>query len=431
MARMEWSRLGFILATIGSAVGLGNLWRFPYVVSENGGGAFLLPFAIIFLLFGIPLMMLELAAGRRFRGSVVTSLKRINPRLRYLGIAPVAITIAVFSYYLVIAGWVLSYFFFSFTGYLEFEDYTQSSLPIIAFFATLLLTLYVVQFDIKKGIERANTFLMPLLFFFVGVMLIQALLLPGVGEGVAYYLTPDLGALFTPGIWIAASAQVFFSLGVGFGILVTYGSYLSREENIPGSTLIIAGADVLVALMAGLIVFPIVFTFGFDPVAGPGLAFITLPRIFAIMPFGNIFGPMFFLLLLIGAFSSAISMMEVGVSALVDEVNFSRRKATLLLAGITALIGLPSVLSYAGWDITLAGRPFLDVMDLTFGTLALSLVAAFICIGISWFWDPDEMLEEMGKNSGIRFPRLLVPLLRYVIPVALIGVFLFDLFGFV
>jgi len=427
--RAQWSRLGFIFATIGSAVGLGNLWRFPYVVSENGGGAFLLPFAITFLLFGIPLMMLELAAGRRFRGSVMTTLKRINPRLRFLGLAPVAITIAVFSYYLVITGWVLSYFFFSFTGYVEFEDYTRSSLPIIAFFAVLLLTLYVVQFDIKSGIERANSFLMPLLFLFVGVMLVQALMLPGVSEGIAYYLTPDPEALLSPGIWVSASAQVFFSLGVGFGILVTYGSYLSGEENIPRSTLIIAGADVLVALMAGLIVFPIVFTFGFDPVAGPGLAFITLPRIFSIMPLGAVFGPIFFLLLLIGAFSSAIYMLEVGVATLADEVNFSRRKATLLIAGVTAVIGLPSVLSYAGWDVTLAGMPFLDVMDLVFGTLALPLVAAAICVGISWFWYPDEMLEEIGKNSRVRLPHLLIPLLRYVIPIVLIGVFVFDLFG--
>jgi len=427
--RAEWSRLGFILATIGSAVGLGNLWRFPYIVGENGGGAFLIPFAICAIFFGMPLMMLEFAAGRRFQGSVITSLKRIDPRLRFLGLIPIGVTVVIFSYYLVITGWVLSYLAFSVIGYADFSEYTASYLPLIAFFASLLLVLYIVQFDIKAGIERANTYLMPLLFLFVLIMFFEALTLPGLGEAVAYYLAPDIAALASPRIWLMAAGQVFFSFSAGFGILITYGSYLSKKEDIPASTMMIAGTDVVVALMAGLIIFPIVFTFGFDPVSGPGLAFITLPAIFSVMPLGFIFGPMFFLLLLIGAISSLVSMMEVGVAALVDEARFSRRRATLLIASLVAILGLPSALSYAGWEIIVMGRPFLDTVDLLFGTLLLPLVAALLVVGIAWFWNPEEILEEINRSSRVQFPGITIILLRFVIPVILVVVFAFFIVG--
>ncbi|MBP2145299.1 NSS family neurotransmitter:Na+ symporter [Methanofollis sp. W23] len=417
--RAEWSRYGFILAAIGSAVGLGNIWRFPYVVGENGGGAFLIPYIISFLCFGIPLMILEFTVGRGFRGSVVTAFGRLHPRLRHLGLLPFVMVIVVFSYYSVIAGWTLAYVLFSVTGYMDFETFTSSPLPLVTFFATILLAGSVVKVDLKAGIERANRYLMPVLGLALLVMLVQALTLPGVQAGLTYYLTPDLSVLSDPGIWVQAAGQVFFSLSIGFGVLLTYGSYLSDTESIPRSAVLIAGADFLVALIAGFIIFPVVFSFGFDPVSGPQLAFITLPEIFSTMAFGSFFGALFFILLFVGALSSILSMVEGGVATIVDEWAWPREKATLLVCILAAIIGLPSALSYAGFDITLFGAPFLDSVDLLFGILLVPVSASVICIAFSWLWKPESLLAEVNKNSRFKFPRAAVTYLRYVVPVLL------------
>ncbi|QYZ80266.1 sodium-dependent transporter [Methanofollis formosanus] len=418
--RAEWSRYGFVLAAIGSAVGLGNIWRFPYVVGENGGGAFLIPYIISFFCFGIPLMILEFTVGRGFRGSVVTAFGRLHPRLRHLGLLPFVMTLVVFSYYSVIAGWTLAYIIFSVTGYMDFKTFTSSPLPLITFFATILLAGTVVKVDLKDGIERANRYLMPMLALALLIMFVQALALPGVQAGLAYYLTPDLSVLSDPGIWVQAAGQVFFSLSIGFGVLLTYGSYLSDSAPIPRSAAVVAGADFLVALVAGVIIFPVVFSFGFDPVSGPQLAFITLPRIFSTMAFGSFFGALFFILLFVGALSSILSMVEGGVATMVDEWAWPRKKATYLVCTLAAVIGLPSALSYAGFNLTLFGAPFLDTVDLLFGILLVPVSASVICLAFSWLWNPESLLAEANKNSRFKFSRAAVYYLRYVVPLLLL-----------
>ncbi|QSZ68299.1 sodium-dependent transporter [Methanofollis aquaemaris] len=418
--RAEWSRYGFVLAAIGSAVGLGNIWRFPYVVGENGGGAFLVPYIVSFFCFGIPLMVLEFTVGRGFRGSVVTAFGRLHPRLRHLGLLPFVMTLVVFSYYSVIAGWTLAYIIFSVTGYMDFETFTSSPLPRVTFFATILLAGAVVKVDLKAGIERANRYLMPVLGVALLIMLVQALTLPGVQAGLAYYLTPDLSALSDPAIWVQAAGQVFFSLSIGFGVLLTYGSYLSDSASIPRSAAVIAGVDFLVALVAGFIIFPIVFSFGFDPVSGPQLAFITLPQIFSTMAFGSFFGTIFFILLFVGAISSILSMVEGGVATMVDEWAWPREKATIFICTLAALIGLPSALSYAGYDLILFGAPFLDNVDLLFGTLLVPVSASMICLAFSWLWKPESLLTEVNKNSRFKFSRTAVYYLRYIVPLLLL-----------
>ncbi|MCH7568511.1 MAG: sodium-dependent transporter [Nanoarchaeota archaeon] len=425
--RAHWSKLGFILVAIGSAVGLGNIWRFPYIVGESGGGAFLIPYFIAILFFGIPVMLIGLAAGRKFKGSVLTTLGKINPKIKYIGLIPVIVTLAILSYYLVITGWTFGYFIFSIFGYMSFDAFTETLYPLFLFFGAVALIALIVKLGIKRGIERTCKYLLPLLFLFILIILVKSLSLPNAMEGIKFYLTPDLSMLSNPRIWLLAFGQAFFSLSVGFGIMLTYGSYLSNKENIPRSAFTIAGADTLIAILAGFIIFPIVFSFGFSPSAGPELVFIALPEIFSVMSFGQIFGALFFLLLFIGAMTSAISMLEVGVTILIDERKFSRTKATILISSIIALIGLPSALSYSGFNITLLGRPFLDSMDIIFGSFLAPIGAISLCIAIGWFWDSKKLLNEINKNSKIKIPYLMIYLVKYVIPIVLFGVFALEL----
>jgi len=429
--RASWSKYGFILATIGSAVGLGNIWRFPYVVGESGGGAFLIPYILAFIVLGIPLMTLEAATGRHFRGSVVTSLRKLDGRLRYLGFLPLGIVLIVFSYYTVIAGWTLAYIGFSVFGYMDFGEFTGSLWPLVTFFATILITGLIVRLDILRGIERANRYIMPLLAVSMLVMLAKAITLPGAAEGLAYYLTPDIPALSDPALWVQAAGQVFFSLSIGFGTLLTYGSYLSKDEDIPLSASIISCADFFVAFTAGFIIFPIVFSFGFDPVSGPELAFVTLPAIFSDMFLGSLFGFVFFLLLFVGALSSMVSMLEVGVTTLVDEKRFTRQRSTLLVGLFVALIGLPSALSYAGVDLMLLGMPFLDTVDKLIGTLFVPFTALLLFLAIAWLWKPEDLLAEINCNSRIKLPYAAIYIYRYIIPVLLVLILISTAFSII
>ncbi|HDD72734.1 MAG TPA: sodium-dependent transporter [Candidatus Aenigmarchaeota archaeon] len=420
MEREHWSKIGFILASIGSAVGLGNVWRFPYIVGENGGGAFLIPYFIAVLFFAVPVMMIEFAAGRRFDGSVLTTLKRINPKIKPVGLVPVTVNLFILSYYLVVTGWTFAYFIFSLLGYMEFEVFIESGYSLFLFLGILLLTAIIVNLGIKKGIERTCRYLLPVLFIFILILAIRSVSLPGMMEGISFYLTPDLSVLSNPNIWILAFGQAFFSLSVGFGIMLTYGSYLDRREDVPKSVLVIAGADTLIAILAGFIIFPVVFSFGFNPAAGPELAFITLPKIFSVMFLGQIFGAAFFFLLFIGAVTSAISMFEVGVTTLIDELKMSRIRATALVTCILGMIGLPSALSYSGFDIHLFGRPFLDSVDIIFGSLITPISAALLCISIAWFWKPKELWKEINRNTKLKIPFFIVYLVRYLIPAILV-----------
>jgi len=425
--RARWFKTGFILAGVGSAIGLGNIWRFPYIVGESGGGTFLIPYFIAILFFGIPVMLVEFAVGRHFRGSVLTSLKRINPKIALVGLIPITAILFILSYYLVVTGWTFAYFFFSLFGQVSFGAFTETIYPLFFFLGAVLLVAVIVRRGIKKGIERTCRFLLPLLLILILVLVVRAISLPGAREGIKFYLTPNLSVLSNPHIWLLACGQAFFSLSAGFGILLTYGSYLSKKEGIPGSVFKIAGADTLIAILAGFIIFPIVFSFGFNPAAGPELVFVTLPEIFLVMWGGKFFGAVFFLLLFVAAITSAISMLEVGVTTLVDERKFSRTKATVLASLVVALVGVPSALSYAGFDLVLLGRSFLDLMDLIFGSLLTPVVAALFCVAIGWFWKPKKLLNEINRNSSIKIPLAIVYLVKYVIPVILLAVFLLEM----
>ena len=420
LSRSRWSSTGFLLASIGAAVGIGNIWRFPYMVGINGGGAFLIPYLIGVLVFSLPLMMLELDTGRQFRGSVVTCFRRLNPRLKLAGVLPVLVSLGVGGYYFVITGWSLAHFLFSFTGYVPFQDFVSGPLPLVFFLVTLGISAAVVSRGIKGGIERMSMILMPLFAVLLVMLAMYSVTLPGAGEGLAFYLTPDFSYLLNPTIWVLGIVQAFFSLAVGYGILITYSSYLDHKTDVRKYALGIAGADTLIALVGGLLVFPIVFTFGLDPAAGSGLTFMSLPLVFQTIPLGFLVGAAFFLLLFVAGLTSAVGFFEVGTTSLVDELSWSRRKATLGAAMIMLLIGIPSSLTFWGAGLSVLGKPLIESLDIFFGGMLL-VSASVMALAFTWKRKPG-----IFSGSGI-LKKVVMFHIKYVIPVSLVIALIFTL----
>ena len=416
----QWSsRLGFLLAAIGSAVGIGNIWRFPSVVGQNGGGAYLIPYFLAVFLCGVPLLALEMAAGRHYRGDVVTVFHSVRDRFRIIGWFICVIVFLILSYYLVITGWTLAYLFFAATGStVSFAGFTGSPLPLLFFLLSALVTGGIISLGVRQGIERITTVLLPLIYLILGMMVVYGITLPGFAEGIAYFLTPDFSVLGDPLIWSAAVGQAFFSLSVGYGILITYGAYLDRRIRIGRSSLIIAAADTMASMLAGLVIFPLVFTFGLEPAVGAQLAFTTLPRAFAQMPFGRVFAVAFFFLLFAAAITSAISMLEVGVTSVVGSSKLLRRRVTLLLTALVILLGLPSALSYTGVALSVGGVRILDLLDETVGTIALPVTALLIAVVFTWYAGKGLLEEEMGSEPG--WLKVVYPITKYLAPVVLV-----------
>ncbi len=416
--REKWSSsIGFILASIGSAVGIGNIWRFPYMVGENGGGAFLIPYLIAVFLFGLPLMILEFALGRHFKTSVVPAFSTIGKRFKLAGFFLVFVMGMILSYYLVITGWVLAYsLFFIFGTPMTFSMFTDSYYPLLFFLISGGISFLVVRAGVRQGIEKLSKFLIPLLFAMLLLLVIFALSLPGAAKGIEFYLTPDFGKLADPLVWTAAFGQAFFSLGVGTGIMLTYGSYM-RDENIAKSAGIITVADLLVAILGGFVVFPIVFSFGLDPASGVKLAFVTLPPIFQEMSFGFLLGAAFFLLLFFAALTSAVSMLEVPVATLIDSYGFERKKATLLVSIAIFLVGLPSALSYTPLKLALFGTPLLDIKDFAFGTIGIISAGLILTIVAGWYLDHGIISRQIGGRRWMQ--RLFMLVIKFFIPVIL------------
>ncbi len=416
--RDSWSRMGFLLASIGAAVGVGNIWRFPYMAGMNGGGAFLVPYFVGVLLFSLPLMLLELDAGRSFRGSVLTVFRKVCPRCRLAGLLPLGISLGVAGYYLVVTGWSLAYFTFSLPGYIPFGEFTSSLMPLGFFLISLTITSIIISRGIKRGIERLSMVLMPVFFLLIVCLAAYSLTLPGAGEGLAFYLTPEPSALMNPGIWVLGIVQAFFSLAIGYGILLTYASYLSKKQDIRKYAVGIAGADTLIALLGGLLVFPIVFTFGLDPSAGSGLTFLSLPGIFSSIPWGQLLGAAFFLLLFVAGLTSAVGLIEVGASGLIDELSWTRRKSALACTAVILAVGIPSSLSFYGPGIVVSGLPLLDFLDIYLGKLLLvsAAVTAFVLT--------QRKPGFLGKGM---LSVALYRIIRYVMPPVLFAILLLEL----
>jgi len=422
----------FILAAIGAAVGIGNIWRFPAMLGENGGGAYLVPYLIAVFVFGLPLMILEITMGRHFRGTVVSAFRGVRPEFRIIGWLVCAIIFLILSYYLVITGWTIAYTLFSATGSAgTFATFTGSYLPVIFAVIAVLLTGLVVAAGVKNGIERVSVTMVPLIVIILGVMVLYCTTLSGFGEGIGFLFTPDFSVLLHADVWVAAFGQAFFSLSVGEGILLTYGAYLAKEEDIPRSSLVITCTDVSVSLLAALVIFPIVFSFGLSPSAGTELAFTTLPLAFSLMPAGQVVGVAFFVVLFFAAFTSAVSMLEVSVASVQEATAWTRRRTTAVLTGVLLVVSIIPALSFSTVQLSLGGIPVLDLMDETIGTIGLHLSAAIMAIAFTWFL-PREIFVSETKQSFL-MSRVVFPLCKYVIPAALlvtIGVHLVSGFEF-
>lgn len=392
--REQWgSRIGFIVAAAGSAIGLGNIWRFPTVTGQNGGGAFVLLYLVLVFLVGIPVLMVELSLGRKAQRNPVGAFKTLasGTLWKWVGAMGVAAGFIILSFYSVIAGWSVAYIFKfllgAFTGLSpagiaqEFNALvTHPVIPLLWHGLFMLLTAGIVVLGVAWGIERWNKILMPMLLVLLIVLVVRSVTLDGAREGVYWLLRPDFSQLSFASV-LTALGQVFFSLSLGMGAMITYGSYLGARENIPGSAVYIALADLAVALLAGLVIIPAVFAFGLNPETGPPLIFLTLPAVFQRMPLGGLFGAMFFFLLSIAALTSAISLLEVVVAYFVDELNWSRAVAAPVLGFAIFLLGIPSSLSVgplAGFKLW--GMPILDFKDWFTAVIMLPLGALLTVI---------------------------------------------------
>ena len=420
----RWSsRFGFLLAAIGAAVGLGNIWRFSAVVGQNGGGAYLVPYLFAAFVFAVPLLVLEIAVGRHLRLDVVAAFRSVRREFAVLGWVVTGSVLLILSYYLVLTGWVLSFLVGAVGGTgVTFAGFTGTYWPVLAFALTTLLTGAIVSFGVRAGIERLSTAVMPVIFLLLVGLAAYATTLPGFGRAASFLFRPDFSVLGDPLLWSAAFGQVFFSLSVGQGIMLTYGSYLEEGTAVVRSALLITIADIGVAILAGLVIFPVVFSVGLEPTLGTELAFTTLPRAFAEMAFGGVVAVAFFGLLFFAALTSSVSLLEVGVAAALRTTDRSRREVTTVLTAVIFLVGLPSALSYSAVDLSVGGVRVLDLLDESVGAYALPITATIIAVVFTRYQDRDVLAAQIGDG-------LLRPMVAYVIPVVLLAVTALRLFG--
>ena len=430
-ARGRWrSGSGFLLAALGSAIGLGNIWRFSYVAGENGGGAFLIVYLAVVFLVGIPLLLGELALGRSAQRESAAAFEALAPasRWRHLGWLGVIVAGLILAYYGVIAGWVLKYLWVHLSGSTQilaaagfpagFRDFIAHPVEPIAWqFAAMLLTTAIVALGVDRGIETVSKWLMPVMGLLMVGLALHSITMPGFQRGVDFLFRPDWAALARPEVYLAALGQAFFSIGLAMGVMVTYGSYVDEDRRLPRAAAAIAIGDSLFAVMAGLVIFPAVFSFGLDPAQGPALAFVVLPEVFTAMAGGAWIGAAFFALLAIAAVTSAVSLLEVTVAFAMHRFGWSRARASLSLGGLIFVLGIPTSLGYGPWaGITFpGGRAILDAVDFIAADVLLPLNGLLIAVFLGWVWKRHDALQACGLSTGPlgwlwRFN------LRYVVP---------------
>ena len=432
------SRIGFILAAAGSAVGLGNIWGFPMQVGQGGGAAFVLVYLLCVFLICAPIMMAELLVGRRGRKDPVGSFRVLRPGKPWwlAGALGVMAGVGILSFYSVIAGWTIAYIWFTATGAVAgspeaiggfFGSFTANPLLNIGLTAVVLgITAATLLGGVKGGIERMTKIMMPSLLILLILLMIRALTLPGAGEGLAFYLRPDMSKVLHLPVINAALGQAFFSLSLGMGAMITYGSYLPKDTNLAGAAAWVVVLDTCVALIAGFIIFPAGFSIaGFDPAAGgPGLIFTVLPRLFATMPGGELFGAAFFIMLTLAALTSTISLLEVPTSHLIDTHGWSRRTAVLSLTAVTLLLAIPSALANGAsaffTSLPGVGMDFLSLMATIWNNFALPIGGLLTALFVGHALRLDESLAEL-EHEGRPMPgaRLWVFLVRWVCPLAI------------
>ena len=442
--RGAWgSRFGFVLAAAGSAIGLGNIWRFPYVTGQNGGAAFVVLYILFVVLIGAPVMVAELSLGRASRLNPVGAFKAVAPKglWHLVGLLGVLTGVGILSYYSVIAGWTFGYFIKTLGGSFSstissaesvqiFESFVANPLLAITnLFIFIALTAAVVMGGVSSGIERWVKILMPLLLVLLVFLTLRSITLEGASKGLAFYLNPDFSKI-TGGTVAMALGQALFSLSLGMGAMITYGSYINKKDNLIISAGWVCLFDTLLAIMAGFLIFPALFAMDLDPAGGPGLVFVVLPTMFAKMPLGAFFGAGFFLLLTVAALTSTISLLEVTVAYIVDEKKWRRKNAALFMAFISFLLGVPSALSFGGvnWLTKMPGIKlgFLDFMNILLGNYSLTIGALLISVFVGFKWGIKAVRKEIEEHGNIfHFRRIWVFLIRFICPVAIFLIFVY------
>lgn len=429
------SSLGVIAAVLGSAVGLGNIWKFPYVTGANGGAAFILIYLLCLALVGIPVMLSEHLIGRHTKANAVGAFKALEPNRPWflVGGAGVISAFLIMAFYTTVVGWVYAYIFKAAGGTLLSTKPEDTSLvfdtlvssvgePLFWQVLVLLVTGTIIMAGVTKGIERVTKFLMPLLFVLLIIIDIRSLTLPGAGEGLAFLFKPDFSKV-TVGVVLAALGLAFFKLSVGMGTMITYGSYVDKNENLPKMAVKVALADTVVSLMAGIAIFPAVFAFGFSPEGGPPLLFKIIPMVFSSMPLGSFFMVIFFVLTAIAATGAMLSLIEVPVAYLTEQFRWSRRRATITTIIGIALLGSTATLSNSLLaDVTPFGKTFFDLFDFITSNILMPLGGIFIALFVGWQWEYTQVKREISNEGQLYNERLFnvyMFLIKYVVPIAI------------
>lgn len=443
--RENWgSKIGFILAAAGSAVGLGNIWKFPYIAGENGGAAFIFVYLICIAIIGLPVLIAEVLLGRTTQRNPVGAFRKLSNSKAWIAVGGLGVIsgFVILSFYGVVAGWSFGYViesikgtFFQFSKVGDsgayFTSLTSNVTWIISYLAIfMVLTMLIVYFGVQKGIERASKIMMPLLIIILFILMIKGLTMDGASRGVDFLLKPDWSHI-TPGAVLIALGHAFFTLSLGMGAMMTYGSYMSKKDNIPSAAVQIVFLDTIVALIAGVAIFTAVFATGQSPDVGPGLIFHTLPVVFTKMSGGYVFSIMFFLLLTIAALTSAISLLEVVIAYFVDERDWKRHNAVIVFGFITFLVGVPSALSFNVMsEFKIFGLNFFDFVDFLASNILLPLGGLLISIFVAYVWGLDKAvlnLKEGAEKLFDDYPRIIFfwkIFLKYFAPVLIFLVLL-------
>ncbi|MBQ7900854.1 MAG: sodium-dependent transporter [Clostridia bacterium] len=425
-------KIGFVLAAAGSAVGLGNIWRFPYLATKYGGGIFLLVYILLAVTFGFALMTAEIAIGRKTGLSAIGAFRALNKKYSFIGYLASIVPIIILPYYSVIGGWVTKYLYAFASGGAAatagdsyFGDFiAQTGEPIFWFLIFLGATALIVLGGVEKGIEKVSKIMMPILVVLSVFIAIYSVCMPGALEGVKYYLLPDFSK-FSATTVLAAMGQLFYSMSLAMGIMITYGSYMKKDVNLESSVTQIELFDTGIAFLAGLMIIPAVFVFsGGTPEAlgkGPSLMFVTLPKVFETMPGGTFIGVTFFLLVLFAALTSSISLMETVVSIISDKFKLNRKLACLIVFVGSVAIGLPSSLGYGAWGhITIIGMPFLDFFDFISNSVLMPIVAFFTCLFVGYVIKPQAVIDEVELNKEFRRKQVFTFVIKYLAPICII-----------
>lgn len=433
------SRLGFVLATAGSAVGLGNIWRFPYLAAKYGGGTFLLIYLVLTVTFGFTLMITEVSLGRKAGTSAINVFGHFSKKYTFIGYLTSIIPFIIFPYYCVIGGWVTKYLTVSikgqthaaasdtfFTGFIS-----KIGEPMVCLGIFLMLTTVVVALGVKGGIERVSTFMMPILVVLLIAISGYCITRPGAMEGVSYYLKPHLKDL-SPTTFLAALGQLFYSMSLAMGIMITFGSYMPKKSDLEKSVSQVELFDTGIAFLAGLMIVPAVFVFSNGDASmlakGPSLMFVMLPKVFDSMAMGGVVAAVFFILVFFAALTSAISLLETLVSVLMDKFHMRRGTACIIMFVIALLMAVPSSLGFGIWShITIIGFSFLDFFDFLSNSVLMPIAAFLTCIFVAYIIKPDVIINEIESSGKFKRKSLFLVMIKYIAPICIIAILIFSI----